>query len=117
EDIDNARGALDDWGYAERPIRGSSVISNHASGTAIDLNATKHPLGASGTFTSTQVTRIREILAVTRNHVRWGGDYTGRKDEMHFEINDGRTMQQCEDALSWMLDFNSGATSNPPAAP
>jgi HK97 family phage portal protein len=35
----------DDWGYAERPIRGSTVVSNHASGTAIDLNATCWTLG------------------------------------------------------------------------
>lgn len=27
------------WGYAERKIRGGSALSNHASGTAIDLNA------------------------------------------------------------------------------
>ena len=48
QDIDNARGALDDWGYAERPIRGNTTtLSNHASGTAIDLNATRWPLGAS----------------------------------------------------------------------
>src|SRR5690606_40973897 len=36
EDID--AGQLDDWGYAERPIRGGTELSNHASGTAIDLN-------------------------------------------------------------------------------
>lgn len=108
EDIDNGRGELDDWGYAERPIRGGSELSNHASGTAIDLNAPRHPLGVEGTFSAEQVTRIREILAVTGGVVRWGGDYTGRKDEMHFEINDGRTMDQCEQALAAMREFNSG---------
>lgn len=120
EDIDNARGALDDWGYAERPIRGGTLLSNHASGTAIDLNATKHPLGAKNTFTPRQVTRIREIIAVTENAVRWGGDYNGRKDEMHFEINDGRTMAQCERALHRMIDFNGGTGAiapGPAAAP
>lgn len=75
------------WGYAPRPIRGSTVISNHASGTAIDLNAPLHPLGRSGTFTARQVALIRGILAVVSPAVRWGGDYSGRKDEMHFEIN------------------------------
>lgn len=87
EDIDNARGALDDWGYAERPIRGGTALSNHASGTAIDLNATKHPLSARGTFTQAQVIEIELILKEVDGVVRWGGHYSGRKDEMHFEIN------------------------------
>ena len=88
EDIDNARGALDDWGYAERPIRGGRALSNHASGTAIDLNATKHPLARRGTFTREQVGEIHRILDEVGHVVRWGGDYRGRADEMHFEIND-----------------------------
>lgn len=79
-------GQLDDWGYAERPIRGSQVLSNHASGTAIDLNAPKHPLGVSGTFSAAQVREIHKILREAQGCVRWGGDYIGRKDEMHFEI-------------------------------
>lgn len=88
EDIDNARGALDDWGYAERPVRGSrDVLSNHASGTAIDLNATKHPLGQRGTFTNKQAKAIRNQLKVYDGCIRWGGDYENRADEMHFEID------------------------------
>lgn len=80
-------GILDDWGYAERTIRGSSTtLSNHASGTALDINAPRHPLGAAGTFTSAQVTRIRAQLKEYDGCIRWGGDYRTRKDEMHFEI-------------------------------
>ena len=86
EDIDNARGALDDWGYDERPIRGGRALSNHASGTAIDLNAVKHPLGRRGTFTREQSDEIRRILAEVGGVVRWGGDYRNRPDEMHFEV-------------------------------
>lgn len=74
------------WGYFNRPIRGSTQTSNHASGTAIDLNAPKHPLGAQGTFTASQKAEIRKILNYCNGVVRWGGDYSGRKDEMHFEI-------------------------------
>lgn len=78
------------WGYAERTIRGSSTtLSNHASGTAIDLNAPRHPLGRVGTFNAVQRAAIHSILAYCEGVVRWGGDYTGRKDEMHFEINAG----------------------------
>lgn len=77
------------WGYAERPIRGGSALSNHASGTAIDLNAPRHPLGKRGTFTKKQVAAIRRILSACGGTIRWGGDYRSRADEMHFEINAG----------------------------
>ena len=77
------------WGYAERKIRGGSSLSNHASGTAIDLNAPAHYLGARGTFSAGQVRAIRRILNDCGGVIRWGGDYRGRKDEMHFEINAG----------------------------
>ncbi|RSM66622.1 hypothetical protein DMH03_05835 [Amycolatopsis sp. WAC 01376] len=84
EDLD--QGA-DDWGYANRPIRGGTATSNHASATAADANATRHPLGKRGTFTGPQVAEIHRILSEVDNVVRWGGDYSGRADEMHFEIN------------------------------
>ena len=90
-------GTCDEWGWASRPIRGSEVISNHASGTAIDLNAVKHPLGAIGTLrfwlklgTRQELaeTRIRRTLrGIYRNVIRGGLDYSSRKDEMHYEIN------------------------------
>ena len=85
--LNSPSGEADDWGYANRPVRGSTSVSNHASATAVDINATRHPLGKRGTFTPAQVAEIHAILAETGNVVRWGGDYTGRVDEMHFEIN------------------------------
>lgn len=90
ESIDG--GVFDDWGYAERPVRGStSILSNHASGTGVDTNATRHPLGRRGTFTAEQTRKIRAKLKEYRGVIRWGGDYSGRADEMHFEINAGYT--------------------------
>ena len=78
-------GQLDDWGYCYRKVRGSqAVISNHASGTAIDLNATKHPLGKEGTFSQDQIKIIRRLCR--KYGLKWGGDYRYRKDEMHVEI-------------------------------
>ena len=102
QDIDNARGTLDDWGYAERPIIGGLELSNHASGTAIDLNATKWPLGSSPlvNLSPAQIMRLRQILSATGGVVRWGGDYSGRLDPMHFEINDGQTETSCARALA-----------------
>ncbi len=74
------------WGFANRTVVDSLDTSNHASGTAIDLNAPNHPIGKSGTFTPQQVQKIHEILRECDGVVRWGGLYVGRKDEMHFEI-------------------------------
>lgn len=61
------------------------MLSNHASGTAIDLNAPDHPLGEPGTFTDEQVARIRALLDELAPVVAWGGDFD-RPDEMHFEV-------------------------------
>jgi len=80
------QGALDDWGYCYRNIRGSTdKLSNHSSGTAIDLNATKHPLGHAATFTPMQTVLIQALCK--KYGLKWGGDYTHRKDEMHFEVS------------------------------
>jgi hypothetical protein len=85
--MNSTKGEADDWGYANRNVRDGGDVSNHASATAVDINATRHPLGKRGTFTPAQVAEIHKILAENGNVVRWGGDYNGRVDEMHFEIN------------------------------
>jgi len=80
-------GGLDDWGYAYRDVRGVvGKLSNHSSGTAIDLNATKHPLAKVGTFDAAKVPMIRALAK--KYGLIWGGDWI-RKDEMHFEISIG----------------------------
>lgn len=82
------KGEFDDWGYAERTIRGSSTtLSNHASGTALDVNAVQHPLGVTGTWSASERTAVHGVLAKLGGTVRWGEDYRNRKDGMHFEIN------------------------------
>lgn len=87
-------GIRDEWGWAYRPIRGKETgFSNHASATAIDLNATKHPRGVKNTFSAKKKKAVRAILEdfvdpVTGACViRWGEDYTTTIDGMHFEIN------------------------------
>jgi hypothetical protein len=83
EPIDN--GGLDDWGYCFRMVRGTTdKLSNHSSGTAIDLNATRHALGKVGTFPAEKVPMIRALAK--KYGLKWGGDYVNRKDEMHFEV-------------------------------
>ena len=86
---------LDDWGYAYRAVRGqTSGFSNHASGTAIDLNATKHPLGTL-TFSSAKRALLLALMKPRYAGVlRWGGTYSGRKDQMHVEIAPGVSAAQ-----------------------
>lgn len=79
------QGALDDWGYCYRMVRGTTdKMSNHSSGTAIDLNASKHPLAKIGTFPAEKVPMIRALAK--KYGLKWGGDYKSRADEMHFEV-------------------------------
>jgi hypothetical protein len=71
-------------GYNFRKINGSNDFSNHASGTAIDLNSLKHPLGEPGTVPRN---KRAAISAKARElGLLWGGDFDGRVDEMHFEV-------------------------------
>jgi peptidoglycan hydrolase-like protein with peptidoglycan-binding domain len=77
------------WGHAYRPVRGATNPSRHAAGIAIDLNAPRHPLGRRGTFSATEAAKIR--AKAKSLGMRWGGDYTKRADEMHFELTINRT--------------------------
>ena len=78
-------GSLDDWGFAYRDVRGVvGKLSNHASGTAIDLNASRHPFGQVGTFEPGKVPMIRALAH--KWGLTWGGDWK-RADEMHYEIS------------------------------
>lgn len=75
----------DDWGYANRDVRGRpGVKSNHSWGLAIDLNATTNPMTNDGRNHSDLP---KNVSALAKHWgLRWGGDYTGsRKDPMHFE--------------------------------
>jgi hypothetical protein len=78
-------GIFDDWAYAYRMVRGNPTkLSCHSSGTAIDLNATRHALGKVGTFPAEKVPMIRALAK--KYGLKWGGDFKSRADEMHFEI-------------------------------
>lgn len=94
EDIDG--GIVDDWGWAFRPVRGySTVLSNHSSGTALDLDAIKHPLGRD-TFDDADTATMHKLLKIYDGTIRWGGDYHNRLDQMHIELDDGVTMADVE---------------------
>jgi hypothetical protein len=79
------------WGWFVKEIEGGSSISNHASGTAIDYNAPKHPMGVYNTYSTPAKNKIAEILNYLEGTVRWGGNYSGRPDDMHWEINKSKS--------------------------
>ena len=111
-------GQWDEWGWAVRNVRGSAtVISNHSSGTAIDTNSVKHPLGVSGTLAYyikrasgmrylAQFLVRRFLRKRLHNLLRWGGDYHGRKDEMHVEVN--ASLGACESLARVLIETKRG---------
>lgn len=115
--------AADDWGYSYRKNVNANNLSCHASGTAIDYNATRHPNGKRGTFTAAQAKRIRDLLRVNyRGLIRWGGDFTGTPDEMHFEIigNAAQIARLVQDVLRFGGaggHLPAGQVPPPPAPP
>lgn len=98
------------WGYNYRDVKGGSSLSNHSAGCAIDVNAPNHPIGKQGTFTAAQEGEIKRIVGECHGVVRWGGAYSGRKDEMHFEIVG--TVAQVANAAKSL----GGSTASPPPA-
>lgn len=81
---------MDDWGFNYRETTNADSLSCHASGTAIDYNATRHPFNvpASRNFTTQQIATIHEIISDLP--IVWGGDYRNTPDAMHFEIMGSR---------------------------
>ena len=78
-------GGLDDWGYCYRDVRGvPGKLSNHSSGTALDLNSSRHKLGQVGTFEAGKVPMLKTLAK--KYALTWGGQWT-RRDEMHFEVS------------------------------
>lgn len=77
------------FGYAPRQIRGGTGWSNHASGTAIDLNGANFPQGTRN-MTGKQYVACMTIQLSCHGVVRWGGSYVAPTeiDEQHWEIND-----------------------------
>lgn len=104
-------GTWDDWGWAPRPVRGGSTPSNHASGTAIDLNATRHPqhTAPSRSFTARQIHDIRARLRFYGGRITWGGDWSPQwVDPMHFELTNGTTLAQMEQLARRLMDTPRG---------
>jgi len=93
--VDAVKGAgfmQSSGGYNPRPVRGyelkyastgaESYLSNHAWALAADFRAGTNPMG-----TSLRTDMPHDISQMAAScSLQWGGDYSGRKDPMHFEF-------------------------------
>ena len=77
-------------GYNYRKIAGTNSWSNHAWANAADFNPATNPYKAGPLVTDFVPNKVRADAADLC--MRWGGDYSGKKDAMHFEVNTARDM-------------------------
>lgn len=87
EKIDRFSGA-----FAVRQMRGLRALSMHAFGLAIDFDAAENPLAERLTLDAYYRLHPRAfkpdslLVALFKEEGwMWGGDWTGRKDPMHFQ--------------------------------
>jgi len=73
--------------YNPRFIRGSrATLSNHAYGSAFDINYQWNRLGAIPALEG-QTGSVRELVTIANAHgFFWGGHFKDRPDGMHFEV-------------------------------
>jgi hypothetical protein len=80
------QGEIHSWGgiYNFRPIRGiTGRLSLHAFGAAVDVNPETNALGTEGDMSPRVVEVFRHF------GFRWGGEFAGRPDPMHFQYATG----------------------------
>jgi len=76
-----------DGSFSARFVRGSrTVLSNHAFGSAFDINEPYNKLGKRPALVG-QNGSVRELVSIANGcGFYWGGHYYSRPDGMHFEI-------------------------------
>lgn len=96
------------WGYSCRAISGTNSPSNHSWGLAVDINAPWNP------YTSPLVTDMPAWMPDLWNEYgfRWGGDYSGDKDAMHYEYM-GSVDDAANDTARARANGIGGGTTQP----
>jgi hypothetical protein len=93
------KGTVDEGGWNPRQARNASAWSNHASGTAVDINwseegAQNSTVGRLFFANPKNLAGIVRILKIYSPVIFWGGNWRNFKDYMHFEIAPGVTQAQ-----------------------
>lgn len=103
-------GTVDEGGYAYRQSNGSLGWSNHASGSAVDINWSKE--GAQRItnkvfWSDPQHQKAMETIKKCYQ-VGWGGDWHGSFwDPMHFEISPGTLVSDVLERVEFLgIDAN-----------
>ena len=98
------------WGYSCRAITGSSTPSNHSWGLAVDINAPSNP------YTSPLITDMPAWMPDLWNEYgfRWGGDYSGSQDAMHYEFMGSVQDAANETAKARMDGIGGGSAATTP---
>lgn len=78
-------GVFDEWGYNYRFIGDSRTLSNHAPGTALDIDATQFPQGRYN-LTTHQRSLLKRRMSFFKGTLAHGAFYRTTVDEMHVEI-------------------------------
>jgi hypothetical protein len=101
-------------GYNNRFIRGTETPSQHAFGTAIDVNWRDNPQGGGKFAISPDVARgLAKQYGMT-----WGGDWQGQSaDPMHFEIATGAPKFVPAPAAEPGPGFGMASLPTPPIPP
>ena len=125
------QGDWDEWSYNYRPARTSTAWSNHASGTAVDLNAGAE--GALGTRTAAWWKSARRNVKAWRIRrryeiVNWGGwaEYADDprtaeregweaawSDPMHWELKRGTTLADVQRVIAKLGIQPDGTRTKP----
>ncbi|MCV9965716.1 M15 family metallopeptidase [Pararhizobium sp. BT-229] len=98
-------------GYSHRNIAGTSKLSNHAYGNAIDINPMANPdTGRGGALITDMPASVSEIAS--RNGFSWGGDWKSKKDAMHFEIAQSKSAGAALEKLAGASNESTKGLSN-----
>lgn len=87
------------WGWNYRVVAGSTSLSNHASGTAVDADTGKLPQYGHN-LTASQLAAVNKLITkykVLTNGSQWSAAY---RDEMHTEISNGVTQAQVDAVIA-----------------
>lgn len=106
DDLQNAGypiKSLGEGGYSFRKVAGSSNLSKHAFGEAIDINPRENPWSHTKQETFSRYGVDADALA-RENGLTWGGNWR-KPDTMHFQVDKSvTTLANSSDKLSKSLD-------------